>query len=104
VLKLHPRLAPVKAAILPLVKKDGMPEIAIDLYRRLKPLMACQYDEKGSVGRRYARQDEAGTPWCLTVDGQTLADGTVTLRDRDSLAQSRVPAAEVPDLLAGRLR
>ncbi|NBX29153.1 glycine--tRNA ligase [bacterium] len=103
VLKLHPRLAPLKAAILPLVKKDGMPEVAIDLYRRLKPHMACMYDEKGSVGRRYARQDEAGTPWCLTVDGQTLTDKTVTLRDRDSLTQTRVAVDEVVDLLRGRL-
>lgn len=103
VMKLHPRLAPVKAAILPLVKKDGMPEVAIDLYRRLKRQMPCQYDEKGSVGRRYARQDEAGTPWCLTIDGQTLSDQTVTLRDRDSLAQQRLPIAEVVDLLRDRL-
>jgi glycyl-tRNA synthetase len=103
VMKFHPRLAPVKAAILPLVKKDGMPEVAIDLYRALKPHMACQYDEKGAVGRRYARQDEAGTPWCLTIDGQTLADKTVTLRDRDSLVQSRVPVAEVVDLLRDKL-
>jgi glycyl-tRNA synthetase len=103
VMKLHPRLAPVKAAILPLVKKDGMPEVAIDLYRRLKRHMACQYDEKGSVGRRYARQDEAGTPWCLTVDGQTLSDQTVTLRDRDSLVQERVPLDEVVDRLRDRL-
>ncbi|MFN5755616.1 MAG: glycine--tRNA ligase [Planctomycetia bacterium] len=104
VLKLHPRLAPLKAAILPLVKKDGMPEVAIDLYRKLKPHMACMYDEKGSVGRRYARQDEAGTPWCLTIDGQTLTDKTVTLRDRDSLTQTRVPVDEVVDLLRDRLR
>jgi glycyl-tRNA synthetase len=104
VLKLHPRLAPLKAAILPLVKKDGMPEVAIDLYRKLKRHMPCMYDEKGSVGRRYARQDEAGTPWCLTIDGQTLADNTVTLRDRDSLVQTRVPIAEVPDMLRERLR
>jgi glycyl-tRNA synthetase len=104
VLKLHPRLAPLKAAILPLVKKDGMPEVAIDLYRRLKPHMPTMYDEKGSVGRRYARQDEAGTPWCLTVDGQTLSDRTVTLRDRDSLAQTRVPIDECVDLLRERLR
>jgi glycyl-tRNA synthetase len=62
------------------------------------------YDEKGSVGRRYARQDEAGTPWCLTVDGQTLADKTVTLRDRDSLVQTRVPIAEVVGLLCDKLR
>jgi glycyl-tRNA synthetase len=104
VLKLHPRLAPLKAAILPLVKKDGMPEVAIDLYRKLKPHMACMYDEKGSVGRRYARQDEAGTPWCLTIDGQTLSDKTVTLRDRDSLTQTRVPVEEVVDMLRDRLK
>jgi len=103
VLKLHPRLAPLKAAILPLVKKDGMPEVAIDLYRRLKAHMPCMYDEKGSVGRRYARQDEAGTPWCLTIDGQTLTDQTVTLRDRDTLVQTRVPIAECVDMLRERL-
>ena len=104
VLRLHPRLAPLKAAILPLVKKDGMPEVAIDLYRRLKPHMATMYDEKGSVGRRYARQDEAGTPWCLTVDGQTMSDRTVTLRDRDSLVQVRLPIDECVDVLRERLR
>jgi glycyl-tRNA synthetase len=103
VLKLHPRLAPLKAAILPLVKKDGMPEVAIDLYRRLKAHMPCMYDEKGSVGRRYARQDEAGTPWCLTIDGQTLTDKTVTLRDRDTLVQTRVPIDECADMLRERL-
>ena len=103
VLKLHPRLAPLKAAILPLVKKDGMPEVAIDLYRRLKAHMPCMYDEKGSVGRRYARQDEAGTPWCLTIDGQTLTDQSVTLRDRDTLVQTRVPIAECVDMLRERL-
>jgi glycyl-tRNA synthetase len=104
VLKLHPRLAPLKAAILPLVKKDGMPEVAIDLYRRLKAHMPCMYDEKGSVGRRYARQDEAGTPWCLTIDGQSLSDHTITLRDRDTLVQTRVPIAECVDMLRERLR
>ena len=104
VLKLHPRLAPLKAAILPLVKKDGMPEVAIDLYRKLKRHMPCMYDEKGSVGRRYARQDEAGTPWCLTVDGQTLTDHTVTLRDRDSLVQTRVPIGDVVAMLQDKLR
>ena len=103
VLKLHPRLAPVKAAILPLVKKDGMPEMATELYRDLKRHMPCQYDEKGSVGRRYARQDEAGTPWCLTIDGQSLTDRSVTLRDRDSLEQVRVPLAEAVDLLREKL-
>jgi glycyl-tRNA synthetase len=70
----------------------------------LKPHMACQFDETGSVGRRYARQDEACTPWCLTIDGQTLTEHTVTLRDRDSLVQTRVPIAEVVDMLRDRLQ
>ena len=81
-LKFHPRLAPIKAAVFPLVKKDGMPEIAQRIYRQLKPHMTVFYDEKGAVGRRYARQDEAGTPFCITVDGQTLQDDTVTIRER----------------------
>jgi len=90
VMKLHPRLAPVKAAVFPLVKKDGMPEIAKDIYRALKAHFNVFYDEKGAVGRRYRRQDEAGTPFCITVDGDTLKDNTVTIRDRDSLKQWRV--------------
>lgn len=90
VMKLHPRLAPVKAAVFPLVKKDGMPEVATDIYRALKRHYNVFYDEKGAVGRRYARQDEAGTPYCITVDGQTLRDNTVTIRDRDSLEQWRI--------------
>lgn len=95
VMKLHPRLAPIKAAVFPLVKKDGMPEVAKDLYKALKQKFPAFYDEKGAVGRRYRRQDEVGTPYCLTVDGQTLEDGTVTLRDRDSLEQSRVKLDDV---------
>ncbi len=90
VMKLHPRLAPIKAAVFPLVKKDGMPEVAQEIYGELKQHFTAFYDEKGAVGRRYRRQDEAGTPFCITVDGQTLSDGTVTLRDRDSLKQWRV--------------
>ena len=74
VMKLHPRLAPIKAAVFPLVKKDGMPEVAQKIYRDLKPQFNVFYDEKGAVGRRYRRQDEAGTPYCITVDGQTLKD------------------------------
>jgi glycyl-tRNA synthetase len=89
-LRLHPRLAPIKAAVFPLVKKDGMPEVAKEIYKALKPHLAAFYDEKGAVGRRYRRQDEAGTPFCITVDGQTLSDGTVTIRDRDTLRQWRV--------------
>jgi glycyl-tRNA synthetase len=105
-LKLHPRLAPVKAAVFPLVKKDGMPEIAENIHRDLKRRFHVFYDEKGAIGRRYRRQDEAGTPFGITVDGQTLTDGTVTVRDRDSCRQWRVPAsgvvAALGDLLEGR--
>lgn len=104
VLKLHPRLAPIKAAVFPLVKKDGMPERALELYRSLRQEFATAYDEKGAIGRRYRRQDEAGTPFCITVDGDTLNDDTVTLRDRDSCEQIRIPAAEVAALIRDRLR
>jgi glycyl-tRNA synthetase len=94
-LKLHPRLAPIKAAVFPLVKKDGMPEIAQQIYRSVKKHYNVFYDDKGAVGRRYRRQDEAGTPFCITVDGQTLQDQTVTIRDRDTLKQWRVKVEEV---------
>lgn len=102
-LKLHPRLAPVKAAVFPLVKKDGMPEVAAEIYGELKKRMSVQYDEKGAVGRRYRRQDEIGTPFCITVDGQTLHDGTVTLRDRDTLEQVRVKKDELAAELEQRI-
>jgi glycyl-tRNA synthetase len=85
------------------VKKDGMPEIAQDIYRQLKKRFSAFYDEKGAVGRRYRRQDEAGTPYCITVDGQTLVDQTVTIRDRDSLEQWRVKVDEVVDEIAKRV-
>ena len=104
VLKLHPRLAPIKAAVFPLVKKDGMPEIAQQIYRALKAQCNVFYDEKGAVGRRYRRQDEAGTPFCITIDGQTAEDQTVTVRDRDTLKQWRVKADDCTGELAGRLR
>ncbi len=103
VLKLHPRLAPIKAAVFPLVKKDGMPERALTLYRQLRQHFATFYDEKGAIGRRYRRQDEAGTPFCITVDGDTLADDTVTLRDRDSCEQIRLPAEEVAAYVRDRV-
>jgi len=103
VMKLHPRLAPIKAAVFPLVKKDGMPEKAREIYRAIKPHFNVFYDEKGAVGRRYRRQDEAGTPYCITVDGQTLEDGTVTIRDRDTLEQSRVAADEVVEVIRQRM-
>ena len=104
VMKFHPRLAPIKAAVFPLVKKDGMPEIAKEIYRALKPQFPVFYDEKGAVGRRYRRQDEAGTPYCITVDSQTLQDRTVTFRDRDSLQQWRVKVDDCVDELRQRLR
>jgi glycyl-tRNA synthetase len=103
VLRLHPRLAPVKAAVLPLVSKAGMPERAREIYEDVRRRVPSEYDEGGSIGRRYRRQDEIGTPWGITVDGQTLEDGTVTLRDRDSLEQERVAAGEIGDLLAAKL-
>lgn len=92
VLAFHPRLAPIKVAVLPLVRKEGMPEFAAKLHADLKKRMNAFLDEKGAIGRRYRRMDEAGTPFCVTVDGQTLQDGTVTLRERDSCRQTRVPA------------
>jgi glycyl-tRNA synthetase len=104
VMKLHPRLAPIKAAVFPLVKKDGMPEIAQRIYRDLKQNHNVFYDEKGAVGRRYRRQDEAGTPFCITVDSQTLADNTVTFRHRDTLEQWRVKVDDCLAELANKLR
>ncbi|MDO5581936.1 MAG: glycine--tRNA ligase [Planctomycetia bacterium] len=103
-LKFHPRLAPIKAAVFPLVKKDGMPEIATEIYAELKKHFNVQYDEKGAVGRRYRRQDEIGTPFCITVDGQTVQDGTVTLRDRDTLEQRRVKKEDLLSELNDRMR
>jgi len=95
-MKLHPRIAPIKAAVFPLVKKDGMPAIARKIYEDLRGAgLSAFYDEKGAVGRRYRRQDEAGTPFCITVDGQTLQDRTVTVRDRDTLRQERIADDEV---------
>jgi glycyl-tRNA synthetase len=103
VMKFHPRLAPIKAAIFPLVKKEGMPEIARSIYDDLKRRFNCFYDEKGAVGRRYRRQDEAGTPFCITVDGQTLQDQTVTIRERDSMEQVRIATAQVRSYLYDKL-
>lgn len=95
VLRFHPKLAPIKAAILPLVNKDGMPELAEKLYRELRKQWNVYFDDKGAIGRRYRRQDEAGTPFCITIDGESLSAGTVTVRERDSMAQHRIAATEV---------
>jgi glycyl-tRNA synthetase len=104
VMKFHPRLAPIKAAILPLVNKEGMPEVAEKLYRELKAEFNVFYDDGGAVGRRYRRQDEIGTPYCFTIDGQTLQDQTVTIRDRDTLQQRRIALGGVAEELRKLLR
>ncbi|MGH2927186.1 MAG: glycine--tRNA ligase [Solirubrobacteraceae bacterium] len=104
VLRLHPLLAPVKAAVLPLVRKDGQPEVAERIHRTLRDRMQTELDTGGAIGRRYRRQDEIGTPWAVTVDHQTLQDETVTVRDRDSLAQERIAIAELSNELERRLR
>jgi glycyl-tRNA synthetase len=104
VLALQPRLAPIKLAVFPLVKKDGLPELARNLHEDLKAAaIPSFYDESGSIGRRYRRQDEAGTPWCVTVDGQTVEDRTVTIRDRDTLEQVRVSMDAVKGWVRERL-
>lgn len=103
VMRLHPRLAPLKAAVFPLVKKDGMPELAQDIYAELKRDYNVYYDEKGAVGRRYRRQDEAGTPFCITVDGDSVAQQTVTIRDRDTLEQTRLKISELRDEIKRRI-
>jgi glycyl-tRNA synthetase len=103
VLKLLPSLAPVKAGIFPLVKKDGMPEMAHRIADDLRPLYPVFYDESGAIGRRYRRQDEIGTPFGITVDGESIAEGTVTIRDRDTLQQDRVQADQLRSVLQERL-
>jgi glycyl-tRNA synthetase len=104
VLRLHPLIAPVKVAVLPLVRKDGQPELAQELYRDLRRRVQVEYDEGGAIGRRYRRQDEIGTPWAVTIDHQSLEDRTVTLRDRDSLSQERFAIAEIGEEIEQRLR
>ena len=104
VMKLHPRLAPIKAAILPLVKKEGLPEIAREIVSDFfKAGINVKYDENHAIGKRYRRHDEAGTPYCITVDGQTKEDGTVTIRDRDTMSQERIPAKEALRIVQERL-
>ena len=104
VLRLHPLLAPVKVAVLPLVRKDGQPELATEVYRDLRERVQAEYDEGGAIGRRYRRQDEIGTPWAVTIDHQSLEDRTVTVRDRDSLTQVRVSIEDLGEEIENRLR
>lgn len=103
VLKFHPAIAPVKAAVLPLTKKDGLPEKAREIMAKLKLDYNIQYDEKDSIGKRYRRQDAIGTPFCITVDHQTLEDNTVTIRHRDSMEQERVAIADLENIVAERV-
>ncbi|MBO9531621.1 MAG: glycine--tRNA ligase [Solirubrobacteraceae bacterium] len=103
VLRFHPQLAPITAAILPLVRKDGQPELAQDVRESLRGIVRTEYDEGGSIGKRYRRQDEIGTPWCVTIDHESVEDRTVTIRERDSLAQSRVAIDELPQWFAVRM-
>ncbi len=104
VLRFHPKLAPIKAAILPLVNKDGMPEIAKKIEADLRPFIRIFYDDKGAVGRRYRRMDEVGTPFCITVDTQTLEDQTVTIRERDTMEQIRIPIGGLLNYFSDKLR
>jgi glycyl-tRNA synthetase len=103
VLRLHPRLAPVKAAVLPLVSKDGQPELAREVHRAVRARLQAEYDEGGAIGRRYRRQDEIGTPLCLTIDHQSIQDHTLTLRDRDSLTQERLPIEGIAEEIDRRI-
>jgi len=103
VLRLHPRLAPIKAAVLPLVRRDGMPDRARAIYDELRRHWFVEYDEGGSIGRRYRRQDEIGTPFGITVDSQTMQDGTVTVRDRDTMQQVRIAADNLVQFLRDKL-
>ncbi|MDA0182728.1 glycine--tRNA ligase [Solirubrobacter phytolaccae] len=103
VLRLHPSMAPIKVAVLPLLRKDGHPEKAREIYEALRKRMSTEYDDGGNIGKRYRRQDEIGTPYGITVDHQTFEDDTVTLRDRDSLSQERVPVAGLADLLEAKI-
>jgi glycyl-tRNA synthetase len=102
-LKIKPSLAPIKAGVFPLVNKDGMPEVGEKLYADLRKSFVCQYDAKQSIGKRYARMDEAGTPFCITIDGETLKDQNVTIRDRDTAQQERVALDKVKAYLAEKL-
>ena len=103
VLRFHPHLAPIKVAVFPLMRKDGHPEKAREIERMLRPHFHTDYDEAGSIGKRYRRQDEIGTPYCITVDQQTFEDDSVTLRDRDTMEQIRLSVSELLPALQQRL-
>ena len=99
VLQLPYELAPIKAVICPLVKKDGLPEKAMSVFKTLNQEFSCTYDEQGSIGKRYYRQDEAGTPFGITLDHQTLEDNSVTIRERDSMKQTRISIDKISSFI-----
>jgi glycyl-tRNA synthetase len=99
VLRIPEKIAPIKLAVLPLLKKDGLPELARTIMNDCKPYFRCFYEEKDAIGKRYRRQDAIGTPFCATVDHQTKEDGTVTLRHRDSMQQERIHMSMICDRL-----
>jgi glycyl-tRNA synthetase len=103
VLKLPPALAPIKVAVFPLVKKDGLPELASKIVEDLKFDLTTTYDEKDAVGRRYRRQDALGTPYCITIDHQTLEDQTITIRDRDTMEQERISIDNIKNLIMNKV-
>ena len=103
VLRLPACIAPVKLAILPLVKKDGLPEKAREILDMLRFDFNCQYDEKDSIGKRYRRQDAIGTPYCITIDHDTLSDNCVTIRDRDTMTQERVSIDNLHDIVSRKI-
>ena len=104
VLNIPPFLAPVKVAVLPHVKKDGLPEKALEIFNVLKYHHLCHYEEKDTIGRRYRRMDAIGTPYCITIDHQTLQDNTVTIRERDTMKQDRIPVEDVVKVVGERVK
>ena len=103
VLHLNPKMAPIKVAIFPLMKKEKLKPLAQDIFNNLKNNFVCEYDESGAIGKRYRRQDELGTPYCITVDFQTIEDNTVTIRERDSMKQERINISKIEDFLKEKL-
>ena len=99
ILKLNPKLSPIKVAIFPLVNKEGMDKSAQQIFEDLKEKISCEYDDKGSIGRRYRRQDEIGTPFCVTVDGETKKNNSVTIRQRDTGRQKRIKIKDLYNYL-----
>jgi glycyl-tRNA synthetase len=104
VLHFHPEVAPVTVAVLPLMKKDGLAELAQDVRAELKEDFATDYDQAGAIGRRYRRQDEIGTAFCVTIDYQSKEDGTVTVRDRDTMMQERVPRSQLSSYIRAKIK